>query len=121
MQIQLNTDKNITGSPELLDSIQKVLDHELRHHAESITRVEAHLNDSNSEKKGGNDKRCMLEARIAGMKPLSVEHRADTVSLAVSGAASQLARLVDTTLGKANRNEKGGTSIRHLSQNNREE
>ncbi|MEC4717829.1 HPF/RaiA family ribosome-associated protein [Noviherbaspirillum sp. CPCC 100848] len=121
MQIQLNTDNNITGSPELLSRIQKVIDHELRHHAASITRVEAHINDTNSAKKGEQDKRCMLEARIAGMKPLSVEHRADTVSLAVSGAASQLARLVDTTLGKANGSEKGGVSIRHLSQNEQEE
>lgn len=121
MQIQLNTDKNITGSPELLNHIQKVIDHELRHHAGSITRVEAHLNDTNSEKKGDDDKRCMLEARISGMKPLSVEHRANTLDLAVSGAASQLARLVDTTLSKVNRSEKGGVSIRHISENHQEE
>lgn len=117
MQIQLNTDKNITGSPALLDHLKNVIEHELRHHAGSITRVEAHLNDTNSGKKGDQDKRCMLEARIAGTKPLSVEHRADTLDLAISGAASQLARLVGTTLSKANESGKGGMSIRDIPQN----
>ena len=121
MQIQLNTDKNITGSPELLEYVQKVIGNELRHYAGSVTRVEVHLNDTNSAKKGDQDKRCMLEARIAGMKPISVEHRADTLNLAVSGAASQLARLVETTLSKGSTNEKGGASIRHIAQNGQEE
>ncbi|SOD23045.1 hypothetical protein SAMN06297164_3669 [Nitrosomonas ureae] len=31
MQIQLNTDNNITGSSELLEHVQKVIEHELRH------------------------------------------------------------------------------------------
>lgn len=121
MKIQLNTDNNITGSSELLEHVQKVIEHELRHQASFITRVEAHLNDVNSEKKGDRDKRCMLEARITGKKPISVEHRADTVNLAISGAASQLARLVETTLSKEHGSDKGGASIRHIASNNQEE
>ena len=120
MQIQINTDKNINCTPELSQRLQALIEHELRRYAESITRIEAHLNDTNSIKKGAQNNRCMLEARIAGMTPISVEHRADTLDLAIRGAASQLERLVKKTLSKE-QDEKGGMSIRYISQNNLEE
>jgi hypothetical protein len=44
--------------------------------SEQITRVEVHLSDQNSDKKFGNeDKRCLLEARLAGLQPISVSDR----------------------------------------------
>jgi ribosome-associated translation inhibitor RaiA len=120
MQIQINTDKNINFTPELAQGFQAVIEHELRRYTESITRIEAHLHDTNSAKKGVQDNRCMLEARIAGMAPISVEHRADTLDLAIRGAASQLERLVKKTLSKE-QDGKGGMSIRYIPQNNLEE
>lgn len=118
MQIQLNTDNHITGSTDLLERVQETLERQLRHVSETITRVEVHLNDVNSAKGGDADKRCMLEVRIAGAKPFSVEHRATTVDLAVEGAASQLARAIKTSLDKSNTQGKGGTSIKHFEQDN---
>lgn len=113
MQIQLNSDNHIVGSPELLERVQNIVEHELRHIAAQVTRVEVHLNDLNSSKSGDSDKRCMLEARLAGLQPLSVEHRAATIDLAVKTAAAQLARVIKSTTGKADTAEKRGTSIRH--------
>ncbi len=117
MQIQLNTDKHIVGSPKLLERVQQAINHELRFVSNAITRVEVHLNDINGDKGGDNDKRCLLEARIAGMKPVIAEHRAANIDLAVNGAASQLARVVKTTLAKSDTHVKGGASIRHTEQN----
>lgn len=116
MQIQLNTDKHIAGSPLLLDHVQKTLEHELRHVAGDVTRVEVHLNDLNSSKTGGDDKRCQLEARVAGIHPISVENRASSIHVALKAAAEQLARAVKTSLAKAGHEGKGGATIKHMEQ-----
>lgn len=115
MQFQLNSDNHIVSSPGLLEHVQHIVEHELRHVVAHVTRIEAHLNDLNSSKSGDSDKRCMLEARLAGMQPLSVEHRADTIDLAVKNAAAQLARAIKTATGKADTAEKRGASIRYAS------
>lgn len=116
MQIQLNTDKHIIGSPDLLDHVQKTLEHELKHVASEVTRVEVHLNDLNSNKSGEDDKRCQLEARVAGIPPISVEHRASSIHVALKGAAGQLARAVKTSLAKSHHEGKGGATIKHMEQ-----
>lgn len=116
MQIQLNSDKHIVGSPGMQEWLERVITHELRHCAEAITRVEVHLNDTNGAKSGEHDKRCMLEARLAGRQPVSVEHRAASVDLAVNGAAAQLARAVSTVLGKSQAAEKRAEPIKRLDQ-----
>src|SRR5699024_9433751 len=100
MQIQLNSDKHITGSPGLAQRLQSDLEHELRHVADSITRIEVHLNDVNGSKAGQDDKRCMLEARIKGAQPMAVESRAGTIEQAVNAAAGQLYRAVKSSLDK---------------------
>ncbi len=101
MQIQLNTDKHIVGSPELQTRVESMLRQELKHLANDITRIEVHLNDENSLKGGASDKRCQLEARVAGMQPVSAQHHAPSVELAIIGAAEQLGRTLRSTLDKA--------------------
>ncbi len=97
MQIQVNTDNNITGDEILAQRVEEILHHALERFAGQITRLEVHLSDENSTSKSGiKDKRCLLEARIAGRDPTSASDVAETVALAVTGAAqkmvSQLAR-----------------------------
>jgi len=116
MQVQLNSDKHIVGSPDLHNTIEHILLTELKYLADDITRVEVHLNDENSIKHGSNDKRCQLEARIAGMQPISTEHRAPSFQLAVSGAAVQLAAAVKNVIGKAHTNHNSRATIRHMNQ-----
>lgn len=114
MQVQLNSDKNIVGSPGLQEHVQNLLEQELKHLAKEITRVEVHLNDENSAKSGADDKRCLLEARVARMQPISTEHRAETIDLAINGAAQQLVRAVKNALGKADTTSRQRVSIKHM-------
>jgi hypothetical protein len=68
MQIQFNTDKNVTGNEELIASSTSLISEELSRFSRQITRVEVHLSDEDGNKDGFNDKRCMMEARLSGMK-----------------------------------------------------
>ena len=54
--------------------------------------MEVHLSDENKGKGGELDKRCLLEARIAGREPLAVDHKAPTMQLAIDGATEKLVR-----------------------------
>ena len=59
--------------------------------------------EAGAAKTGTNAKRCMLEARLAGMQPISVTDRGDTVDQTVRGASDKLESLIESTLGKLNR------------------
>ena len=54
------------GADELVQLVEAVVRGALDRFSEQITRVEVHLSDENSDKKfGTDDKRCLLEARLA--------------------------------------------------------
>jgi ribosome-associated translation inhibitor RaiA len=66
-----------------------------------VTHVQAHLGDTNSgEKSGPDDMRCMLEARVLGLKNVAVSHQAESLHLAIAGAADKLKRAIESALGK---------------------
>lgn len=44
----------------------------------------------------------MIEARVAGLKPVAVEHHADTIEKAVSGATDRIKHALEHTFGKMN-------------------
>ena len=100
MQVQLNTDRHIDAHDELAHQVETVLEATLGRFADQITRVEVHLSDENSQKGGGDDKRCLLEARLAGLEPVAVSHQAATLPQAIDGAAQNLARALERTLGR---------------------
>lgn len=78
-----------------------VVESALSRFSDHITRVEVHLSDENSDKKGGTrDMRCMMEARLEGRQPIAVSHQAATLDLAVDGAAGKLTRLIESTVEK---------------------
>ena len=99
MQIQINSDHHIVGSPELAGRIQALVRDTLDRYSDRITRVEVHLNDLNSMK-GGNDKRCLMEARLAGLGPVDVNHEADNLQVAIDAALEKLERAIEHKLGK---------------------
>lgn len=111
MQIQLNTDNHVHGEASLAAWAESELKDRLARFRDSITRIEVHLSDVNAARTAGQDKRCKLEARLAGRQPVVVQHDAAKVAEAVQGAAEKLVRLLDTTLGRA-RDAKGRESIR---------
>jgi ribosome-associated translation inhibitor RaiA len=100
MQIQLNTDNVLVGTEDLSARVEAELQQALGRFADRVTRIEVHLNDSNGPDKTGEDKRCMLEARLRGQQPTSVTHHAPSIELAVSGAADKLVRALDRVVGK---------------------
>ncbi len=100
MQIQVNTDHNIEGREELAARVEAVVEAALSRFSDRITRVEVHLSDENGAKSGGNDKRCMMEARLEHRRPTAVTNHAATVDEAVSGAADKLQRSIESALGR---------------------
>lgn len=101
MQVQVNTDRNIAGHEALDVQVSGVVESALIRISDHIQKVEVHLSDQNSDRKGGNDDiRCVLEARLEGRQPIAVTHQAATLDQAVSGAAAKLARLIESTLGR---------------------
>lgn len=101
MHIQINTDKNISGHEAMTQSLEETLAHVLARFSDQITRLEVHLSDENSSAKTGVvDKRCMIEARLAGRDPVSVSDLALTIEQAVTGAAHKMVSLLESELGK---------------------
>lgn len=100
MQIQFNTDKNVTGNEELIASSTSLISEELSRFSQQITRVEVHLSDEDGSKDGDNDIRCMLEARLAGMKPIAVTDHANTHDQAVLGALDKLKTSLEKITGR---------------------
>lgn len=100
MHIQTNTDRNITGSEGLAAQANAIVESALARFSDQITRVEIHLSDENGARGGGEDIRCMMEARLEGRQPIAVTHRAATVELAMDGAADKLKHSIESTLGR---------------------
>ena len=101
MKIQINTDKNISGQDALAQSVEDVLRSDLSHFSDQITRIEVHLSDeSSSAKSSMTDKRCLLEVRLAGERPIAISEHAETIWEAVTAATQQMVNLLETELVK---------------------
>lgn len=100
MTIQFNTDNHVKGGEAISAPLNELIADELSHYSDHITRLEVHLSDENGDKGGGNDKRCLLEARVEGRKPIAVKHFADSHEQAVTGALSKLKASLHTIFGK---------------------
>lgn len=100
MQIQVNTGKNIEGHEDTIAFVEATVANALSHFSAHVTRVEVHLSDENSHKRGHRDKRCMIEARLAGRQVTAVTCEAATVAQAVAGAADRSKSVVQSTLGQ---------------------
>lgn len=100
MQVHINTDKNIEGSDRMEAYFSEVLQNTLKRFEDKITSLEVHIGDENGDKTKGGDKRCMIEARVTGLNPQAVTNHADTVELAVKGAADKMKHLLEHTFDK---------------------
>jgi ribosome-associated translation inhibitor RaiA len=100
MKIIINTDNNIQGREQMTAHYEGVLTEALSRFNNSITRLEVHLGDENSHKQSPDDKRCMIEARVEGLQPIAVTHKAETIHEAVSGAVDKLKKSLDSAIGK---------------------
>ncbi|MEO5995715.1 MAG: HPF/RaiA family ribosome-associated protein [Chitinophagaceae bacterium] len=100
MNIQLNTDKNLSVHEEFGTKLDDLLSKELSRFSEYITRLEVHLSDENGSKEGINDKRCLLEARLEGRRPIAVTGFGNTYDLAVNSAIDKLKASLNTIIGR---------------------
>jgi ribosome-associated translation inhibitor RaiA len=100
MTIQFNTDNKVTVSEELRAPLISLISEGLSRFGHQITRVEVHLSDENGDKEGLNDKRCMIEVRLAGMKPIAVTNNANNHEQAVGGAVEKLKTSLEKIHGR---------------------
>lgn len=103
MQIQVHTDRHIKGSPKLTGEVETIVQHAVARFGDRITRVEVFLSDENSPQKFGDaDKRCVIEARLGGLQPITVRHEGASLDQAVRAAAGRLEKTLRRTLGRRN-------------------
>lgn len=100
MQIQFNIDNSIEGHERTENYFTPILQETLKRYEDKITRLEVHLADENGEKSTPDDKRCLIEARVAGLKPIAVTNHGDTVEKAIKGATDKLKSALEHSFGK---------------------
>ena len=101
MIVEIHTDNYTESSERLKAQVEALVAGAVDRVADRVSRVQVHLGDENSDRKGGAaDKRCMMEARLDGRPPLAVTHKAPTLEQAMDGAAEKLERSIDSMLGR---------------------
>ncbi|RAR47615.1 HPF/RaiA family ribosome-associated protein [Flavobacterium lacus] len=100
MQIQYNISNIGEEDQRIVERLDDLFNSNLSRFTEKITRLEVHLSDENSHKEGQNDKRCMLEARIAGVSPIAVTSQASSFDEASKIASGKLKNKLDTIFDK---------------------
>ncbi len=100
MNIQINTGHNIQGNKALIAKFSSTIKSALIRMSDNITKVEVHLKDEDGDKKGKNDKRCMIEAHLEGLQPIVVTDHADTLNQALDGALDKLLSMIESIHGR---------------------
>ena len=100
MIVQINTDHNIVGHERMKSYISAELKKTLSRFEDKISRLDVHFGDENSNKKGFNDKRCLIEAHPEKRQPLAVTFHSDSIEKAFHGALEKIKKVLDTTYGK---------------------
>ena len=118
MQIQVETDNHIEGRQQLTGHVETVLREALDRFGERLTHVEAHLGDAMGvTQPGAGDKRCLLEARVAGVKSVAVSHQAPGLHQAIEGAVAKLRHALDSAIGKLDDRQRRSDGLGHQSAN----
>ncbi len=106
MKVQVNTSNDIENKDSLERWAGDYLNEHLARFNQDITSIEVQMADENhAPKGGGGDKRCMMEARLNGIKPIAVTNYAPDQNLAFRGAAEKLAHALGHAFGKLDRRE----------------
>jgi hypothetical protein len=103
MKIQVNSDKTIAVDARLIRFVEGEVGRLLGRFAIRLTRVEIHLSDVDNTKRGQPDKRCLIEVRPTGTRPLSASAQATKMASAVSHALGKIQRSLTTFFGRRGR------------------
>ncbi|MEO8904831.1 MAG: HPF/RaiA family ribosome-associated protein [Polyangiaceae bacterium] len=101
MRIQIDHDDHVRGSNNRSQEIEATVRGALDRFGDHVTLVQIHLSDENGPRFSADDKRCLMEARVAHHSPITVSHRATNLQQAVMGAANKLERSIDQALDRA--------------------
>ncbi len=103
MRIQVNSDKTINVDASLTLFVKDKSRSALDRFAKELTRIEIHLSDIDNKRTGRADKRCLIEVRPAGDRPLVASATAMTIESAVDEALRKMKRSLTTFFGKKGR------------------
>lgn len=101
MDIQINTSNAVDGPRGFTDAMEATTRSRLARFEGRLTRVELHFSDTNAARDTVDDKRCAIEARLAGGDPITVTNEAATLDQAVTGALTKMATALDRHIGKS--------------------
>lgn len=106
MKVQVNTSNDIDNKDSLERWASEYINEHLGRFDQDITSIEVQLTDENHATKGGGvDKRCMLEARVAGRAPVAVTAYAPDQNVAFRAATDKLSHALEHAFGKLDRKE----------------
>lgn len=106
IKVQVNTSNDIDNKDALERWASDYLNEELGRFDQDLTSIEVQMTDENhAAKGGGQDKRCMMEARVTGRAPIAVTNYAANQDLAFRGAADKLGKALEHAFGKLDRRE----------------
>ncbi len=103
MKIQVNSDTTIAVDASLICFVEGEVRRVLSRFAIRLTRVEVHLSDVDSKKMGQTNKRCLIEVRPTGARPLNASAQAAKMAYAVSHALGKMQRSLTTFFGRRGR------------------
>ena len=105
MQIQVNSNHTMHTGESFERWAVTTLNESLSRFKDDITRIEVHMSDENADKVSGDQKRCMMEARLANREPVAVNHHGATQDEAIRGATHRLIHALDHKYGKLDRHQ----------------
>jgi len=101
MQVQINSDNNISMHTKLSDSIGAYINNLLQRFDPYLTRVEVNLTgDKSTKKPGPKGKRCVLKASAKRHRSLVVTNKSTDIEAAFAGAATKMHRHLESTYGR---------------------
>lgn len=100
MMIKIHTDNTLDGHERMETYFTNIVDEALKRFEDNITRVDVYLGDENNGKFGTDDKRCTIEAHMAGKPPLAVVNHSDTIEKSVNGALDKMKKVLNTNFSK---------------------
>lgn len=103
MIIQVNSDKTVVVDAGVKSFVRDEAARILARFEDKVTRIEVHLNDINSRKTGPPDKRCLVEARPAGARPISTTAVATRLDAAIGMALRKMQRSLTSFFGRQSR------------------
>jgi hypothetical protein len=103
MKIQVNSDNTIAVDASMTRFVKGEVNRVLARFAKRLTRVEVHLSDVDKRKTGQEDKRCLIEVRPAGARPLSVSAKATKMASAVGQSLGKMQRSLTAFFGRRGR------------------